>query len=604
MQENEHLDDIPQPKPRPEKRSLVLPLLVLGVFLFIFVGLIGAALLAFSFSSSPKAVKASKNSILEIRISAEMTEYQAPSGLEVLFAENRLYFHDYLDLLEKAADDEKIRGILLRVEPVSLGWAQAQEFRDACIAFRAQGKWIAAFGEIWTEKELYIASGCDQVYVAPEAIVMLDGLMSRVTFYKDALDWAGIGVDVAAFKEYKNFADPYRFSEMTDSHREATTELLQGIHDVFIEQVCETRKIEPQRLRDGLAVTIDSAQQGVDLGIFDKALYLDQVEAELRERSGQSPDAKLKLVKAERYYVPNRKSSSGSDQIALLVAVGGIQSGASERGAFGDPVISSDLFVRDLRAAREDDRVKAIVIRIDSPGGSALASDVIWREIRLTSESGKPVVASMGTVAASGGYYMAMACDAIFAQPTTITGSIGVISMRVSMKELYQKLKLHIDVIKTEPLADFYDPYRDLTENERQEFLDRTSSFYTSFVTKAAQSRGVSFDEFEPFARGRVWTGTAAAEHGLVDQMGGMKDAISYAAELAGISEHYRVRLMPEEKEFWDMIRDQSLVESHASEARLRAIIPRSQRLVFDMLNSPEAQGAPSVLMPFLIDIE
>lgn len=603
MQEHDHPPEVPQPQPRSEKRSLVLPLLIMGVVLFLLVGLIGAAVLAFSFGSGPAPVKASKNSVLDLRIGGEITEYVPPAGLELLFSQNRLFFHDYLDLIREAQNDRHITGIFLRVDPLAIGWAQAQELRGALQRFRDSGKWVVGTGEIWGEKEYYLASVSDEVYLAPEAIVMLDGMMSRVTFYKDALDWAGISVDVAAFKEYKNFADPYRYNKMSETHRQATSELLDGIYTHFLDTVSQSRTLDPTAFRNAIGASIDTAADAIETGLVDGALYLDQVEQRLHEKMQLDSGQKPKLIKADRYYVPARRNVSGNSQIALLIASGTIQSGDVERGAFGDAVISSDVFVRNLRKAREDDRVKAVVIRIDSPGGSALASDVIWREIKQTSAAGKPVIASMGTVAASGGYYMAMACDAIYAQPTTITGSIGVISMRISMQELYANLRLHVDVVKTDPLADFYDPYRTLTDSEREEFLARTQSFYTSFVTKAAQSRGMEFEELEQFARGRVWTGSAAHTHGLVDYLGGLNDAIAMAVEKAGLGDQYRIRLMPEEKEFWDMIREDGLVESRSDQV-LKSVLPKQQRMIIDLMNDPQSRGVPAALMPFYIDIE
>ncbi|MCB1044816.1 MAG: signal peptide peptidase SppA [Acidobacteria bacterium] len=598
----ENTQQVPQPKQRPPRKSMVLPLLLMGVFLFVIIGVVGVVVLFFSVGSGPKAVKASKDSVIEIRVDASLSEYQPPAGLELLFQENRLFLHDVLDLLKKAADDDKVRGVLLRVEPTSLGWAQAQELRDALERFNQSGKWSLATGEIWTEKEIFIATACSEVYAAPESIFMLDGLMSRTTFFKDALDWAGIQVDVAAYKEYKNFADPYRYSEMSRSHREAIEVLMQGINKEFIAQVSQSRNIDGTVLEAALAKSIASAAEAEEVGLIDGRRYFDEVETTIKEHLGT--DDPPKILRANRYYVPQRRNVSGRNQVAVIMASGGIQSGGQERGAFGDPIISSDVFVRHLRAARDDERIKAIVVRIDSPGGSALASDVMWREIRLVSQAGKPVVASMGTVAASGGYYMAMGCDEIYALPTTITGSIGVISMRIGMEELYKNLKLNVEVVKTAPLADFYDPYRALSDQERQTFLNRTAEFYDSFVQKAAESRGVPVDEFETHARGRVWTGADAVRLGLIDKLGGLQQAIERAAELAGMEAGYRVRTFPEERDFWDMMQDPDLVESHQAQTVGQNLLPHYSRLLFDLMHTNESKGLPVALMPYEIVIE
>jgi len=591
-----------QPEPRRKRRNFVLPLILLGLFLFLLIGVVAFAFLIFGMRDQ-KPVKVTPNSAIVLNLSGPISEYVPPAGLELLFNENRYYFHDYLALIEKALEDDKIKGLYLRVEPLSLGWAQVQELRRAFQDFAESGKWIVAYGEIVFEKELYLASVADEVYLPPESMIILDGLMSRTTFYRDALEWAGIKVDVAAFKEYKNFADPYRRQEMSEPHEEAIRVLLQGVETEMIEAIAASRSLSTDEIESALEQAVYEPQEAVDQGLVDGIRYESEIRASIAQRLGVEDVSKLRLVDGLKYYRPDRgKSASGGNQIALLYAVGGIQSGSQERGGFGDAVVASDRFVKSIRAARKNKKTKAIVVRIDSPGGSALASDVIWQELRQASEAGIPIIASMGTVAASGGYYIAMGCDAIVAQPTTITGSIGVISMRVDFEELYRNLKVHVDVVKTAPNADFYDPYRPLTESERERFLARTEAFYRSFVTKAAQSRGMSYEQFEPFARGRVWTGSDALQHGLVDELGGLDEAIELAADRAGL-DRYSTRIYPEAKDFWDLFQETSLMEAR-NHSTLAQFIPPDLRLMLDVTRGHQGRFGLVAMMPFEIEIQ
>lgn len=586
----------PQRQERPS-RSVMLPLVLFLVALLLFLLLIGFFFLL-SGLRQPKAQNARPNSVLRLVLGGEMPEVRPSTGMEALTGQRFFVFHDYLSLLEKARRDGKISGLVLEVNPLQVGFAQLDELRAAIAQFRSEGKWVVCYGESWAEAEYYLASSCDQIFLAPESFLMLDGFMARATFYRDALEWAGIKVDVAAFREYKNFADVYRYNQMSDPHREALERLLHFFHQRFVEQVAQSRSLAPDRIEAALQGTFE-ASKALEAGLIDRVGYRDEVVAEVMKRLNVDDKESLRWVEGKRYFVPGKASMAGS-QVAVLVASGGIQSGHADRGTFGNSVVGSEWFINELQKIRDDSRIKALVVRIDSPGGSALASDVMWRELRNLNQEGFPVVASMGNVAASGGYYLAMGCPTIFAEPSTITGSIGVISMRLDFTQLYDNLKVNVEVLKTAPMADFFDPYRPPSEEEMQAFLARTEVFYRGFVEKAATSRGMEFAQFEPHARGRVWVGSDALERGLVDRLGGLGDAVRHAAELAGM-EKYSVRHFPEEKGLLELLRQ---AEPQAFESSALARFLPAPTLLLMELSQQASPAQPFALMPFYLEIQ
>lgn len=588
----------PKPRRRP-RRHVVIPLIVLGVFFIFLVFAVAMAVLLMSFRG-PKPVKVSSRTVLVLNTGGEMPEYVPEMGLEQLLGGTRLTLTDHLNLIRKAARDSKVEGIFLRVEPLQMGWAQVTELRKALQAFKEQGKWIIAYGEIWSEPEYALALAADEIYAAPESFVFLDGLMSRVSFYGEVLAWAGVHVEVSAYKEYKNFADPYRYHEMSQAQREAMEMLLHGIEKELFETLVQARDVDMETVKQALQHGITRPQDAVDLHLMDGLAYLDTVEARIAEHLGVAQVDDVRFLDHDQYYRrPVSEDGWGSSEIALLYAVGGIQSGNGDRGLFGDAVVASDTFIENLRDAAQNPRVKAIVVRIDSPGGSALASDVIWRELQKIERV--PVIASMGNVAASGGYYLAMGCDAIVANPSTITGSVGVVAMRLNFQQLYQNLMVHVDVVKTGERADFFDPYRALTDNERKAFHQRTEEMYVSFVQKAASCRKMTFEDFEPFARGRIWTGAQAKERGLVDLLGGLRDALELAAERAGLSD-YHVRVFPPKKDFWELMREGRWTRSEVPAWLQQALSP-AQRSFLDCLSQTGSKTQFCAMIPFVVDV-
>ncbi len=595
----------PPPRPRrrkPQRRSLVLPILLVFVVVAGLLFLFFMAVLIVAFSS-PRPVTVSANSVLEINLSGIVAEYSPPTPFDVFFENKPLQFHQYLSLLDKAASDDKIKGIYLRVGLTNLGWAQFQELRRALQTFRDSGKWIVADGEIWREQEYFLASVADEVFMTEDAMLFLDGFMSKTTFYAKLMEKYGVNVQVQAFGEYKSFADSYRNTEMSKPHREATAAMLDGIQQAFVAAVSESRGLEQEAVEGYLNDAVYQPAKAVELDLLDKLLFPDLLKRHIGQKLGLTEDRKAKFVQAESYAQTTGGFDFSNDAIAVVYAIGTIQPGSASSGLFGDSVIGADAFVDNLAEARRNPNVKAIVVRIDSPGGAASSSALMWRELRRTAEMGKPIIASMGNVAASGGYFMAMGCDSIVAEPTTITGSIGVVAMRFNLQSLYQELLINAELVQTAPSADFLDSYQPLDAQELKAFRERTYAAYRSFVSKAAESRGISYKEMEEVARGRVWIGADARDRQLVDRFGGLGEAVALASEKAGLSD-YRVIRYPLEDNAWSDLFAGPFAKHEGALAALQTLLPQHLRVLIDAVSPPDAGFHLLALSPAAIEIK
>ncbi|MDJ0842294.1 MAG: signal peptide peptidase SppA [Acidobacteriota bacterium] len=592
----------PVPPNQPPRRSILLPLLLvggLGAFFFF----IAMVIFIFAFAFPGEApVKVTKGSVLVVDLRSGAPEYTVSSPFALFGEQKKPSLYDYLAAVDAARTDRRIAGILLKVAP-GLGWAKAQEMRQALAEFRESGKWVVAHGQYWEEPEYYLASVADDVTMVPDSMLHLDGLQATATYYGDLLNKYGVSVHVEAYGEYKSYADSFQRGNMSEYDREATRNLLLRFESIFLDAVAESRGIPREAVKAVLDSAIYRVKEGEDKGLIDAAFYADELRKHLATRLTLDKPEQVNLVSVEDWMMQARSPGYG-EAVAIIYGSGAIQGGTGRRGLFGDEVLSSGDFIEDLRAARKDKRVKAIVLRIDSPGGSLLASDVIWREIRLASEEGKPVYASMGNSAASGGYYMAMGCDRIFAMPATITGSIGVVTMRFSYEELYSNLNVGVDVVKTSPGADFFGNHRELTEAEAAEFSRRTRESYETFVRKAANARDVSFEELDRVARGRAWTGIDALEHGLVDELGGLTRAVEAAAEKAGLS-NYSVIRYPLSESYFSMFSRDTLPLSKIQEPGLAQFIPPELRFLGDLVSrNKQSRSHTLAVAPYHLKID
>lgn len=448
--------------------------------------------------------------------------------------------------LRYAEKDENIQGVYLDVSFFQGGYAKASEVRQALIDFRKSGKWVVAYSEMMSEQSYYIASAADKVYINPEGQIEFNGLAIEVSFFKKMFDKLEIKPEIFRVGDFKSAVEPFMLEKMSEANRLQLNELVTDLNTNILQDIATSRQIDPVRLKEisdkMLATTTEEAQK---LHLVDSLVYYDQVLAELRGRLLIGDDEDIHFIKYNKYQKTISTYSSSKNEIAVIVADGDILPGKAQQGSIG-----SDTFAEEIRKARSNKNVKAIVLRINSPGGSALASDVMWREVTLASKE-KPIIASMGDYAASGGYYLAMGCDSIVAEPTTITGSIGVFSVLFDLSNfLDNKIGITFDEVKSGEVGELVTFTRPLTPYERAIWQKSTDRIYDSFTSKAAEGRDMNVEELRKVASGRVWSGTQAKQKGLVDVLGNFDEAVRIAAEKAGIENDYKLRFYPKYKSF------------------------------------------------------
>lgn len=555
-------------------------LIILSLVLALGIAVLG--IIVYFSTEKPVADK----SYLKVSVTA-FREDPVTDPLAALFGGGRVTtFRDVLAAVARAADDDKVVGIYLDASG-GLGFAQAQELRDALAAFREKSrKPVFAFSEDYSNSAYYTALAAQEVYLVPVGMVDLTGLRSETSFFRGLFDLLKMEPQFLQVAEYKNYADTFMRETMSDAHREATTAVLDDIYRQMVRAVAERWNIEEAQA----AALIDNGPYwgtpAKDAGLVTDLLYWDEFRAKLIAHAGKDPASDdLETVDVGRYM--RKHKEKGKHKIAVVVADGGITSGSSQENFFGK-TMGSDTIAGALRDIRDDDDVKGVLLRVNSPGGSALASDIIWRETQLLREKGVPVVVSMGDVAGSGGYYISMGCDAIVAQPATITGSIGVVMGKIVEYGLWKEhLKVHHEVIKRGENADIYSSMVPFSDAQRKKAEDEMWSFYWTFVDKVAQGRHKTRDDIHAIAKGRIWTGQRAMEIGLVDALGGYEKALSILREKAGLAADAPVRIIVHP-------RGQSLRE------RLGNILTPAPPLTFRDLTDLE-RHMPMLREPFLL---
>ena len=478
--------------------------------------------------------------VLELDLTEPLAQGVPGDPVSALMQRRQARLKDVLEGLRTAAADEQVEILLAKVGSGRIGFARAQELRDAVLAFRASGKpaiaWAESFGE-WSPGVVpyYLATAFDEIWLQPIGDVTFNGLTLGTSFVRGALDRLEIEPQFGQRYEYKNAADMLLRSTYSDAHREAAQRMATSVFDQVVSGVAAARGLPAERVRELAEQAPISAEDALAAGLIDRIGYRDEVYADVRTRAGDSS----KLLYLSRYARPvvsvqAPRAVRKPRTIALVWGLGAIGTGRSGRRPDG-PRMGSDTVTAALRAAASDKRVDAIVFRVDSPGGSAVASDAIWREVGQARAAGKPVVVSMGDVAGSGGYYVAMGADAIVAEPATITGSIGVLAGKLVADGLLDRLGVSYDSVAVGSLARMFStraPYGPAERDALERWLDR---IYEAFVGKAAAGRGLSRDEVHAVAKGRVWTGADAVERGLVDELGGLDRAVELARERARI---------------------------------------------------------------------
>ena len=507
---------------------------------------VGALALVVRGGGRPSVGWAGGAQYLSLDLSGEIPEEPA-SGLSGLFETRPPSLRGLVEAVDRAAKDPDVKGLLLRVDSIDAGWARVGELRDALLRFRRSGKPSWAHLEFAGNKEYYLATGCAKIAAAPTAMLNVSGLAAEVTFFKGALDKLGVAAQFEGVGKYKNAPNQFTETGFTEPHREQMEALVDSLFESYVGGVAEARGLPVDRVRRLVDEGPFDGPRAKAAGLVDELLYRDQVEGRAGGARRVTPSRYLKAVRGLTF--------DSRPKVALVYAVGTIMPGESQSGPFGGGLVGSDTIIRGLRQAGQDDRMRAIVLRVDSPGGSGSASDAVWREVSLARRS-KPVVVSMGDYAASGGYYISMSADAIVAQPGTITGSIGVFSGKFSMRGLYAKLGISESAVQRGRFARLFSSSEPWDDEERARVRSLNRAFYATFVTKAAEGRHRTPDEIEAVAQGRVWTGEEALHAGLVDALGGLDTALSLARDKAHLPQGQDLNLvvLPAHKGFFELL--------------------------------------------------
>jgi len=568
------------------------------VILFIvFMGIIGAII---SSASSDQEVAVKTNSVLFLSFDYDINERNDNNPFGSLnlpgYSTKSIGLDDILGRIRYAATDGNIKGIYMDAGSIGTGFASLKAVRDELLAFKKTGKFVVAYNAGYNQKAYYVASVADKVYVNPQGTIDFRGLSSSTMFYKDLLDKVGVEMQIVKVGTFKSAVEPYFLNKMSDPNRLQVTSYLGSIYDTFINEIAASRNIPADSLR-GIAndYLVRNADDAVRYKLADAKIYKDELLSDLRKRLKIGEKDEISFVSLFDYNKKVKDDASGSE-VAVLYAVGEIVDGEGIRPG----EIGGDKFSRELRKLRENDAVKAVVLRVNSPGGSALASDVIWREVILTKKV-KPVIVSMGDVAASGGYYIAAAADSIFAEPTTITGSIGVFGVIPNFQNLMNnKIGVHYDGVKTGKFADLMTTFdRPLTAEERDIIQREVDKVYATFTKVVSEGRKMPLANVDSIGQGRVWTGTQGLGNKLVDRLGNLDAAIQAAAKKANLSK-YKVSQYPEKEDPFTSILNNS-------KEKVQVWVAKEQMgeyyRYFDVMRKATAQSGVQARLPYTVEI-
>ena len=560
---------------------------VLGFFTSLFliallsIAVIGALIAGLDHESEPVVAS---GTVLEIDLTKAYPEYSSVESFDDLAGEGAVTLREVVAAIDAARDDSRIVGVRLKVTGSPGSWASAEELRRAIAAFDATDKFvIATVGERGVaEGGYYVASAADSVLIVPGAHVEMNGVAAVLPFVKPAMDRLGIRAQVVRAGTFKSAIEPFTLDSASSETRMVTRELVDETFGRFRAAVSEARGITPVRLNSLLSTKgLMTAHEAVEAGLVDAVMYEDQIDSLLRARASEQSDKRFKVLEIGEY-AKTINSGGGAEQVAIVYAVGEIRAG--ESGASASPLsdgesLGNETFAEAMKSARESESVKAVVVRIESPGGEAGPSEAMWREIKLTAAE-KPVIASMGSVAASGGYFLAAACDTIVAEANTITGSIGVFGLWFTAEEFMREtVGINLQVIRSDSLADMMSVLREPTDLERAILQRSVDSTYQKFLRIVAEGRGMTLAQADAVGQGRVYTGIRAKQLNLVDEIGGLGRAIEIASARAGLEpDAFGLRILPVRKSFIESIVEaftQSSTSVFAGHRGLREMVSR-----------------------------
>ena len=581
------------------RRGVRLVLSLIGLAMVVSMTAVVLMLLA---SSRGPAVPSSATLVL--RPGGELPEVAPDDVVGQVFGRDVTTIRGFVDTLQKASRDNRIRAVLLRPSTLNLPyWGKVQEMRDAVLAFRKSGKTVTAFLEFGGDREYYLASAADRVFLMPTSSLDLTGVASYEMFLRGAFDKLGAYPDFVNIGDYKTAPNQFTQKGFTPAHREMAQSLNRDMYEQLVAGIAEGRKKSEGDVRALLDQGPFVAAKAVEAGLVDELAYEDQLDDRVPEMAEGGGNRRIEGTDYQRIR-PGSVGVRPRSRIAVLYLVGTIASGKGGFDPVNGAVVGSDTIVEQIRKIRDDDSIKALVLRVDSPGGSSVASDVIWRELAITRERhpGRPIVTSMADLAASGGYYVAIPAEAIVAQPGTLTGSIGIFGGKIVIGGTLEKAGIGTETVTTGANADIYSPFMRFTPAQRAKLEAFMEDFYKNFVAKVAESRKSTPDAIHAVAQGRVWTGRQALEHGLVDALGGLDMAVSIAKERAKIPANEDVQLVvyPERRSLYDAISEQF---GGGGSAGLWSMLAGStERRAVSALTTPTRlfrRGEPLALMPF-----
>ncbi len=567
---------------------------ILFVMFIVFASLVG---------SGEDTVTVRNNSVLVFQLEEPVKDYvgETEDPFGGLFTK-AIGLDNIVEAIQVAKTDKKIKGISIEKNFLMAGLAQTQSIRKALEDFKESGKFIYAFSDFYTQKDYYLASVSDSVFLNPVGILDFKGLASEVLFFKDLQEKTGLQMEVIRHGKYKSAVEPYLSNEMSEANRTQIKELLTSLWGSIVDDISDGRNISTKDL-NVIADTLGgrSPEYAKKSGLIDELAFFDEYKRKLRYAVNSDEEEKVSVIGLEDYikYSKGRMRGSGKDRIAVIYAQGEIFYGEGTQETIGQGMINEAVL-----KASEDDKIKAIVLRVDSPGGSALASDIIWRELELA-KANKPVVVSMGNVAASGGYYIAAGADKIYAEPTTVTGSIGVFGVIPNGNKLAGDIGINAEQVGTNANSVDYSFFEPMSEQFRVVVQEGVEQTYNTFLDRVSKGRGITAKEVDSIAQGRVWSGVEAEKIGLVDELGTLGDAIKGAAELAEISS-YRIRKYPKFKSgFERFIEDMSSAKTELVQSVIKQEVGDEVYSVLEEVKklSSEKQGVQA-RMPYHLNIK
>lgn len=581
-------------------KTLLASFLGSALLLFVVIVLLFSSLIASIASSSETNISVKPKSLLYMNLNYDIPERTNSNDFGLVFTgsafkiSDNAGMNDIINNIKAAANDPNISGIFLELSTIETSTANIEEIRNQLIKFKESGKFVISYSEAYSQSAYYLASVADEIYLFPDGMIDIHGIASQNMFYKNLFEKLDIEMQIIrpANNKFKSAVEPYFLDKMSDANREQTTEMLNSIWNKMCNDISISRNISVDTINkfaDDLTLMFDPVK-AIENNFIDGLIYRDELIAKLHEATGIENSKNINLIKNTQYAEVRPVTEEGSDKIGIVYASGQIFDGEGD-----DTTIGSETLSKAIRSARKDKKVKAIVMRVNSPGGSALASEVIRREVELAAKE-KPFIVSMGNYAASGGYWISSSSDYIFADPNTLTGSIGVFGTMPNLKGfMNNKIGITFDEVKTNANSDFGSLTKPMTPYQLHLMQKHVTDTYDDFITLVSTERNLSKTFVDSIGQGRVWTGTDALKIGLVDELGGLEDAIAYAAEKANLN-NYSIKEFPKQEDLFE-----SLLNTEAQEYYTKILKNKlgDSYEVFKAIETINASGDIQALMPF-----